>query len=194
MNKPASSRMGRHVITDPFLRFYYRFLARRQSQLALGVDEQALEELQRHLVDFIGTYTWEELCQEWLLRASGRSRLPFLPDQVGGAWTAKAQIDVMGYNRMQKTLILGECKWGRRVMDVDVLENLVRKTAEFIPAQEVWRVHYLGFSRMGWSPKAYEYAAQLQSLMHAETRWHVNGMELLDLGQVDDDLEAWSGA
>ena len=89
VTQPPASRLGRHFITDPFLRFYYRFLARRQSQLALGVDEQALEEIKRHLLDFIGTYTWEELCQEWLLRATGHARLPFLPDQVGGAWTEK---------------------------------------------------------------------------------------------------------
>ncbi len=45
--------------------FHYRsvltlllpLFARRQSQLALGVEEQALEEIRRHLLDFIGTYT-----------------------------------------------------------------------------------------------------------------------------------------
>ncbi len=83
VTKAQSSRLGRHFITDPFLRFYYRFLAGRQSQLALGIEDQALEEIKRHLLDFIGTYTWEELCQEWLLRATGHARLPFLPDQVG---------------------------------------------------------------------------------------------------------------
>jgi uncharacterized protein len=110
LTQPPASRSGRHFITDPFLRFYYRFLARRKSQLALGVEEQPLEELKRHLLDFIGTYTWEELCQEWLLRATGQHRLPFLPDQVGSAWTKKAQVDVVGINSMEKTLILGECK------------------------------------------------------------------------------------
>jgi len=46
---PASSRLGRHYITDPFLRFYFRFLSERQAQLALGVQEQALAELKTHL-------------------------------------------------------------------------------------------------------------------------------------------------
>jgi len=46
---PPSSRKGRHHITDPFLRFYYRFLSQRQAQLALGVQDQALIEIKKHL-------------------------------------------------------------------------------------------------------------------------------------------------
>lgn len=30
-----------------------------------------MEEIKRHLRDFIGANTWEELCREWLLRAIG---------------------------------------------------------------------------------------------------------------------------
>ena len=51
------SRLGRYHITDPYLRFYYRFLANRQTQLALGVQEQSLAEIKRHLRDFIGANT-----------------------------------------------------------------------------------------------------------------------------------------
>jgi AAA+ ATPase superfamily predicted ATPase len=192
VTQPSSSRLGRHFITDPFLRFYYRFLARRQSQLALGVDEQALEEIKRHLLDFIGTYTWEELCQEWLLRASGHARLPFLPDQVGGAWTRKAQVDVVGINSMEKTLILGECKWSPKIMDRDVLETLVQKTAEFVPAEGRWRVHYLGFARGGWSREAQAYANAFGKGKAQDENWTTTGLSLLDLSQVDQDLREWS--
>ena len=63
-----SSRAGRHAITDPFLRFYYRFIQSRLTQLEMGEIDQTLEELQKHMVDYIGTYTWEEMCREWTLR------------------------------------------------------------------------------------------------------------------------------
>ena len=63
ITEPATSRQGRHHIIDPFLRFHHRFLSRRQAQLALGVRDQALAEIKKHLVDFIGTHTWEELCR-----------------------------------------------------------------------------------------------------------------------------------
>ena len=193
VTKAQGTRSGRYVITDPFLRFYYRFLARRQAQLALGADEQALEEIKRHLLDFIGMYTWEELCREWLLRASARSnRLPFIPDQVGSAWTKKAQVDVAGINTMQKTLMLGECKWSPRPMSSDVLQDLVQKTAEIIPAEGNWRVYYLGFARGGWQEAALQFAQTFASQPASGENWHAVGMELLDLQQVDADLAQWS--
>ena len=39
-----SSRLGRYHITDPYLRFYYRFIAPQQEQIAMGVPNQALAE------------------------------------------------------------------------------------------------------------------------------------------------------
>ncbi|NLG99543.1 MAG: ATP-binding protein [Chloroflexi bacterium] len=198
VTQPPSSRLGRHFITDPFLRFYYRFLARRQSQLALGVDDQALEEIKRHLLDFIGTYTWEELCQEWLLRATGHARLPFLPDQVGSAWTrshrsgVNAQVDVVGINSMEKTLILGECKWSPKPMGRDVLETLIQKTTEFVPTEGRWRVHYLGFARGGWSREAQAFAKAFGQTRTQGENWNAAGLSLLDLSQVDQDLKDWS--
>jgi AAA+ ATPase superfamily predicted ATPase len=191
VTQPPASRMGRHFITDPFLRFYYRFLARRQSQLALGVDEQALEEIKRHLLDFIGTYTWEELCQEWLLRSTGRNRLPFLPDQVGGAWTRKAQVDVVGINSMEKTLILGECKWSPKAMDQDVVDTLIQKSAEFVPTEGHWRVYYLGFARGGWLNDAQSFAKTFQKAAIKGENWQAVGISLLNLSQVDQDLKDW---
>lgn len=192
VTQPLTSRLGRHFITDPFLRFYYRFLARRQAQLALGVEDQALEEIRRHLLDFIGTYTWEELCQEWLLRASGQQRLPFSPDQVGSAWTRKAQVDVVGINSMEKTLILGECKWSPKAMDREVLEDLVKKTDEIVPGEGRWRVYYLGFARGGWTREAKAFAADYEKLKAQGGNWPAVGMSLLDLKQVDQDLVEWS--
>ncbi|MBN1666307.1 MAG: ATP-binding protein [Anaerolineales bacterium] len=188
----AASRQGRHHITDPFLRFYYRFLSRRQAQLALGIVDQTLEEIKKHLVDFIGTHTWEELCREWLLRASGHDILPFLPDQVGSIWNREAQIDVAGVNFMEKTLILGECKWDRHPIDVEVLRKLVEKTEQVLPAEGQWQVYYLGFARSGWSDEAIQYARGVKATNTLGERWQAAGMLLKTLEQLDADLDLWT--
>jgi AAA+ ATPase superfamily predicted ATPase len=187
-----TSRSGRHSITDPFLRFYYRFLTHRQTQLALGIQDQTLEELKRHLVDFIGTYTWEELCREWLLRAGGHNRLPFLPDQVGSLWNRQAQIDVVGYNSMEKTMILGECKWDRHPIDWEVMSGLVEKTSKVMPSEGQWNVYYLGFARQGWTDSARQLASQVASGNWKGENWRAVGMQVLDLDQVDEDLATWT--
>ncbi len=185
------SRLGRYHIVDPYLRFYYRFLASRQTQLALGIQEQSLAEIRRHLRDFIGTNTWEEICREWLLRASATQNLPVAVDQVGSAWTRTAQVDVVGVNSMEKALVLGECKWGPDPSGRSVLTTLVEKTAEFVPGQGQWQVTYLGFARDGWTAASHEYAQELTSMQPPGKNWRVAGMRLLDLAQVDQDLATW---
>ena len=180
--------MGRYYIVDPYLRFYYRFLSTRQAQLALNVSEQALAEIKRHLLDFIGTHTWEALCREWTLRMTASNRLPVMADQVGSIWTRTAQVDVVGINSMEKTLILGECKWSPKPMGRAVLRTLVEKTAVVTPKQGQWRIYYLGFARGGWTEAAHEFG---QTLHESGRNWQSVGMRLLDLDEMDADLRTF---
>ena len=186
------SRTGKHQLVDPYLRFYYRFLAGRQEQIALGIQDQALAEISRHMIDFIGTHTWEELCREWTLRAGAKGVLPFLPDQVGSAWNTKTQIDVAGINRMGKTLILGECKWGQTASERPVLSSLIDRAARLVPALGEWQVYFLGFARSGWTNGAHAYRDEVERTPPSGKNWRSAGMRLLDLEQVDRDLESWS--
>ena len=184
------SRLGRYHITDPYLRFYYRFLSPYLTQLALGVDAPVLNLIKRHLLDFIGTHTWEEVCREWVLRAGARGKLPFTPDKVGSYWDKSTQIDVMGINRIDKTIILGECKWSPKGAGTAVMEKLVEKTGAAVPKDSHWRVLHIGFARGGWSDGAISWSA---SAAGAQGRnWEVAGPMLIDLETVDSDLREWS--
>ncbi len=186
------SRQGRYHIVDPYLRFYHRFLVNRQTQLALGIQDQALEEIKRHLRDFIGVNTWEEICREWLLRASTQGAFPVLIDQVGSVWTRTAQVDVVGINAMEKSLALGECKGGVEPQGRSVLTTLMEKTDELTPGQGRWQVYYLGFARAGWTAASQAFAQELSVAPSSSQRWRVAGMRLVDLAQVDQDLTAWA--
>lgn len=186
------TRTGRHHITDPYLRYYFRFLMHCQSQLVLGQQEQALAEMSGQMSEFIGKHTWPELCREWLIRASGRKGLPFSSDTVGSAWTPSAQVAVAGIDRRENTLVLGECKWTSHLANRDVIEELVEKKAQQIaPQDREWRVFFLGFSRSGWTSDAQRYQAELEKRQPKFGNVQVAGMRLLDLNQVDQDLEQW---
>ncbi len=188
------SRLGRYHITDPYLRFYYRFLSTRQTQFALNIEEPALAEIERYLPNFIGTHTWEEISREWVLRASNAGQLPFLADQVGSAWTRDVQIDVVAISQKAKTIVLGECKWHNRAVGRNVLQNLVAKTGAVVPEHGRWQVLYLGFSRAGWTDAAHVFAADLPLGKIERSNWSVAGMQLLDLEQVDAAMVDWHTA
>jgi hypothetical protein len=190
---PDTSRVGRHHILDPYLRFYYRFLEARQYQFSIKLQEQALAEITRHMIDFIGTYTWEELCREWVLRAGAEGQLPWMPDHVGSAWDRTVQVDVVGINRMEKTLVLGECKWTLEAVERKILAELVEeKAAKVIPEQGQWRVYFLGFSRSGWTNAALAYQDEINSRSVTGKNWKSTGMRLLSLDEVDQDLVKWT--
>jgi len=180
------SRQSRYHITDPYLRFYYRFLASRQSQLALAIQEPVLADISRHLIAFIGMHTWKEICREWLLRAGAGGKLTYLADQVGSYWDKSTQVDVVGLNRIEKTLILGECKWSPKEMDPDVIAKLVQKTDAVVPSAGTWRVLYVGMARGGWTVEAQKFAKENGNM--SGSNWQATGVVLTDLAEVDDDL------
>jgi AAA+ ATPase superfamily predicted ATPase len=184
------SRLSRYHITDPYLRFYYRFLSPYLTQLALGVDTSVLNVIKRHLLDFIGTHTWEEVCREWVLRAGGKEGLPFIPDRVGSYWDKDAQIDVVGINRMDKTIVLGECKWSPKVTKTSVMEELIKKTDSVVPKDGHWKVLHIGFARGGWSEEATLWAASDREVQGSN--WKAIAPMLVDLETIDADLESWS--
>jgi uncharacterized protein len=121
---------------------------------------------------------------------------------LGDAWNKHTQIDVVGINRMQKTLILGECKWTLSPVKKGVLSDLIEKKAALImpkaDRQDVtgrsemgWQVFYLGFARSGWSAEAQDYQQEITQMPPSGVNWQAAGMRLLDLEQVDDDLTEW---
>jgi hypothetical protein len=139
-------------------------------------------------------HTWEELSREWLLRAGVMGGLPFAPDRVGSVWTRSAQVDVVGINRMEKTLFLGECKWGTGESGRKVLTTLVEKTGEVVPSGGTWQVYYLGFDRAGWTAAAQDYARTVGAGAGDAPagNWTVAGFRLVTLEELDADLARWT--
>jgi hypothetical protein len=159
----------------------------------MGEIDQTLQELQKHLVDYIGAYTWEEICREWTIRASNRGILPLYPDHVESDWGKDYQVDVVGINTMKKHLILGECKWLKERGKATILQELVEKKASrVVPASGNWQVYFLGFARQGWNKNAVEYARNIVQVQPAEANWQIAGMRLLSLEDVDADLHGWA--
>ncbi len=188
----AKSRRGRYFVTDPYLRFYYRFLAAFQAKLALGGQQEMLHTIGEDLPQFIRANTWQELCREWLLRASINGQLPLAVENVGSAWTRSYTFDVVGIAKTKKNLILGCCLWHTTPSNYDPMEDLLKRTQSLIPRKGNWTVYYMGFSPGGWTADAREQADKASSISgRVKDNWRVAGAELLDLERVDSDLAGW---
>lgn len=81
-------------------------------------------------------------------------------------------------------MVLGECKWMLEAADRKVMADLAEdKASKIIPEQGRWRVHFLGFSRSGWTSGAREYEETIQ-------RQPISGSNLADIPPPSFDLGA----
>lgn len=177
--RPENSRHGRYVVTDAYLRFYYRFLAPHRSAIEQGRIKQATSLLDDHLLDFIGTHTFEELCREWVGISAEMELLSFLPERIGSKLLVKAGPGrCSGINWRTRDILLGECKWGHQAVGREVIQTLIEKTAKVLPKQIKWGVHYAFFARSGFTPEAVTLAQ--------EHRAHP-----ITLDQIESDMQQW---
>jgi AAA+ ATPase superfamily predicted ATPase len=179
----------RYQLTDPALRFYFRFLTGREVQIASGDGEQVLAEIIREFPGFIGQFTWKELCREWMIRAGAVGRLPAFPGEVGSAWNDQAEVDLAGVDMLGKVIFLGECRWDTELAGQEVLTALVSKKGPLlIPTNGNWKVIFLGFSRSGWTRQALAYQDEINRQPLSGSNWSTIGIQLLDLDQVDQGI------
>lgn len=177
--KQPTSRLGRYVLSDHYLRFYFRFVRPNLTLLAQGLYDQVWDHIAAQLRAFIGMTAFEELCQAWVLNQARAGRLPFAVEQVGAHWAANAQVDVVAISWREKALLLGEAKWGldavRRSVIRELIETKTSKVLESLPdAGAGWAVHYAFFARAGFTDTARQEAAAHDAL-------------LVDLETLDED-------
>lgn len=169
------SRQGRYHLSDPYLRFYFRFLAPHLDTLAF-TPEQVLTHIQKELRAFVGQTAFEELAQMWVAENGRSGQLPFRPQSVGRHWSRHVQVDVVPLNWDSRDILLGECKWGAEPVNRQTVRELIEQKAAKVlrdlPDEgRGWRVHFAFFARAGFSAAA----AELLDEHHA---WRVDPTQL----------------
>jgi uncharacterized protein len=127
----GSSRGGHWELSDPFFRFWFRFVFPFQADLEAGLRPDDLWEsrVKPSLGDHVAP-VFEDLCRDWARATYGRTAQRF------GSWWGNArndlrrtgertteEIDIVGTARGRVTLI-GECRWRDKKMDGDLLKEL----------------------------------------------------------------------
>ncbi len=170
------SRTSRYHLVDPYLRFYFRFIAPNLNYVEQELPELLWQRINEQFASYVGTNAFEELCREWVLQQARNGKLPFMPELVGSHWAADTQVDVVAINWRAKAILLGECKWMQEAISANVVRGLVAKTSLVVPEND-WKVHYVFFSRYGFSEAAKSEAAAINA-------------QLIDLSNLVEDLDA----
>jgi len=169
-----TSRSSRYHLADPYLRFYFRFIAPNLGLIEQELTDLLWERIGEQFRAFVGLTAFEDLCREWTLVQARAGGLPFSPEIVGSHWAADAQVDVAAVNWRERAILLGECKWGTSAVGRSVVRTLLDKAPRVAPEDD-WRVHYVLFARAGFTDAA---RAKAEAV----------GARLVDLQTLDADL------
>ncbi len=155
------SRRTAFALSDPFLRFHYRFVEPARSQLRTTALASAyLEDTVLPQLDAFTSRTWEDICQQHVLdtvpgaTAVGRWWGPVPTGD--GRRTEEREIDVVGVDGERGVVALGTSKWTRRPASIGEL-NLLDHLAPFTGARAPQR---FVFSRSGFDEELTARAAQ----------------------------------
>lgn len=165
----ATKKRVTYAITDPFMRFWFRFVAPRESRLQTRADaNDYLEDTVMPGLDkFVSEDAFERVCQEWALRnVSGASEVgrwwgPIRVREEGEGRSRQFEADVVAIDEAGEILALGSCKWaaagnrGHR-HPAEELSKLERVRLEL----EAPDAKLYFFDRVGFSERLEELASQ----------------------------------
>ncbi len=161
------SRRGRYYVSDPFLRFYYRFVVPNRTAIQRGMLGRTVQTIVEDLRGFIGTYVFEGLCRDWAMIRAEQNQLGWLPEEYGAYWrhtkANSVQLDVVAVSQRAKRLLIGEAKWTTEPVAKHVLTDLVERSQRMPQVAEGWQTQYVLFSRAGFTAATREAAKGLDA-------------------------------
>ncbi len=110
-------------VSDPFFRFWFRYVYPNRSRLQRGRVEEVCEAILADLDNHMGP-VFEEVCRDWAGRHSADPQLVGAQD-VGAYWTRTHDVEVDLVARGRKGIVaVGSCKWSARANAHD-LDRLI---------------------------------------------------------------------
>jgi len=140
-------------IKDPFLRFWFRFVAPHESRLVerKRAKKHLSETVMPELDEFVSIPGFEEVCRQWAEEKFDEIA------SIGNWWSSRKErqgggerrnvsyeVDVMGIDSTSTPVVLGSCKWSSSKHPVDELRKLKVVRDEIL---EVPDARLLFFSR-----------------------------------------------
>ncbi len=165
----ASSKKVHYAITDPFLRFWFRFVAPRESRLQsrADADRYLADSVLPELDKFVSEEAFERVCQDWLLRnldtaaEVGRWWGAIRRREEGALRSRQYEADVVAVDEAGTVVALGSCKWPNartpdHVHDASELDKLETIRTEL--GAEGAPLYF--FDRVAFSPRLRELEAE----------------------------------
>ena len=124
---PDKSKKGLYKISDQYINFWFRFIYPNQGDIEQGNTEYVIGKIQKGFVRNHVAFVYEDICRERLAKLTD---FPYHFSKYGRYWDKNIEIDVVGINEEENSILFGECKYWNKPVDVDVFYALKKKASE----------------------------------------------------------------
>lgn len=145
-----NSKKSIYKIKDNLFRFWYRFVFPNIELIEQGMYEYLYEALIKKEIDHYIGPIFEEICIEFLTKKNKKMDLPFVFNKIGRWWgnnpvkKQQEEIDIIAFSGDKA--IFGECKWRNEPLSIQVINELIEKSAIFNFKEK----YYFFFSKSGF--------------------------------------------
>ena len=157
----------------PLFQEEIRELERRFTELYQSpkkLDEITLDKIRRGLTTSHIGFVYEDICQDRMWELNVNNTWPFQFSKLGGYWDAKNEIDIAALDPEGKNLILGECKYWKEPVGLNVLHALETEACDVAWERDRRKVWYVLFSISGFSDELRNHAATRDDLLLIDDR------------------------
>ena len=147
------SKKGQYKIKDNFIAFWFQFIYPNKALLEMDKNDIVLKKIKSNFIDNHVSFIYEDICRQkmWSLVAEGR--LKFQYNKIGRWWNNTAEIDIVGVNEEENSIICGECKYytDSKKMEAKIFYNLKEKAKMVDWKNDNRKEMFILFSASGYS-------------------------------------------
>lgn len=114
------------------------------------------------------SFVYEDVCRGQMWKMNADEVWPFTFSKIGRYWDNNIEIDIAAFDPDGKNLILGECKYWKDPVSINILMDLEEKATKVSWNQANRKTWYVLFSSSGFTPELKEFVKQRPDVILSE--------------------------
>lgn len=165
---PDKSKKGLYRIKDNFIKFWFAFIYPNLSFLESGNTEIVMKKIEKGFVSGQVSFVYEDICRQKMWKMNADEVWPFTFSKIGRYWDNNTEIDIAALDPDGKNLILGECKYWKEPVGINIFADLEEKAKKVAWNKNNRKTWYILFSTGGFTPELKELAKSRNDIILAE--------------------------
>ncbi len=165
---PDKSKKGLYKIKDNFIKFWFAFVYPNFSFLESGNAQIVMDKIKKGFVSGQVSFVYEDVCRQKMWQMNADEKCPITFSKIGRFWDKNTEIDIAAIEPEEKMLILGECKYWKEPVGINVLSALEEKAKTVSWNKSDRKTRFVLFSTGGFTPELKELAQKRNDVILSE--------------------------